>query len=60
MTLEKAKTIVTRLSKWQSHTDPVEVMQALELAAAAIDALVRSRSGDPPLDGELLPGETEE
>jgi len=60
MTLDKAKAIVTRLSNGREPWDLNEKVEALLLAGEAIEALLRSRLGDPPLDGERLPGETEE
>jgi hypothetical protein len=32
----------------------------IQLGIEALKAIKRAREGDPPLDGELLPGETEE
>lgn len=43
-----------------TRTGQQDLHDALELGIEAIKVVWRSREGDPPLDGELLPGETEE
>ena len=35
-----------------------DLHDALQIGIEAVKVLQRSRLGDPPLDGELLPGET--
>ena len=37
-----------------------ECADAVKLGNEALKAIIRARQGDPPLYGQLLPGETEE
>ena len=59
MTLEETKEKLTAEREVALRTGRRDLYVALGIGSEAIDALIRSRLGDPPLDGELLPGETE-
>ena len=59
----KAKKAIELLT-YSSEHDTILLSQddkdALKLGIEALKEVIRARDGDPALDGELLPGETED
>ena len=60
MNIDQAIEILSDLG-WNKDTlDEPDTQAALQLGSEALLEVKRAREGDPALDGELLPGETEE
>jgi len=45
------------VNRWPPNPN---LLQAMTLGIEALKEVMRTRDGDPALDGELLPGETED
>ena len=60
MTLDEAKEKLTAEKEVAKRTGQRTLYDALQIGIEAVKVMQRSREGDPPLDGEMLPGETEE
>jgi len=55
-------TAIATLEGWHENIigdEHRQYREALMLGIEALKSTSRARDGDPPLDGELLPGETE-
>lgn len=60
MKIEKAIELNKDSEKSLRHGKFHVYADAVALGNEALKATIRARQGDPPLDGELLPGETED
>lgn len=60
MTLEKAIELVNDLLYDSPTLPPGDTRTAVILSHEATKEVINARHGDPALDGELLPGETED
>jgi len=58
MTIDKAIKVLRRKRRTEPGGSLGEEWDALNLGIEALKVVRRERVGDPPLDGELLPGET--
>lgn len=59
MNLETGIEIVEGFADSQTFTPTWQVDTALKLLVKAGKSILEARQGNPPLDGELLPGETD-
>lgn len=60
MKLEEAKKLIQAEIDDEDLDWESPLGEAYHLAFEAVKVVIRSRQGDPPLDGELLPGETDD
>ena len=60
MNSKKAIEILQRKRQTESSGELGEEWDALNLSIEALKQILEDRQGNPLLDGELLPGETEE
>lgn len=60
MKLEKAIEILNQDLTWTYPAKFNDLQDAMKLGSEALKEVKRARKGDPALDGELLPSETEE
>ena len=60
MTIDKAIEVLQDLLTYIEPDDPPEYHKAFDLSIEALKEIKRTREGNPALDGELLPTETEE
>lgn len=60
MNCPKAKEIIDLNIKGAGAKMPPDVKKALTIGSEAIEEVMKARDGNPALDGELLPSETED
>lgn len=60
MFLKEAIEILSHLSTAGAPNITLDEIDAVKLGIEALKECVKARQGDPALDGELLPGETDE
>jgi len=60
MTIEETIKLQAELVKLLPEVGFNKYIRSTKLGIEALKEVMRARAGDPALDGELLPGETEE
>ncbi|MBA7707089.1 hypothetical protein ES703_115954 [subsurface metagenome] len=60
MKIDEAKRIIGNIKRCDIPKEETAKWEALDLGLEALREVKKARQGDPALDGELLPNETEE